>query len=158
MKPRRNTAPSAQALQHRGKSQIDFSGRTKQFVVELRAEEERRGAQSIEFWTNRLEKARALRRNQRTESANHIEAGGLSRAPCRKVVGNDPVGLSSMASANASRSPSPRRRRKTGADGMALGAWILAQIGRIGIEGAISRATAGGIRTDSKMPARRSSR
>jgi hypothetical protein len=51
-----------------------------------------------------------------------------------------------------------KRRRKTGADGMVLGAWILAQTGTIGVDGAISRATAGGIRTDSKMLGTRSSR
>jgi hypothetical protein len=66
--------------------------------------------------------------------------------------------LSSMASAIASHSPSPKRRRGKEAGGKALGACILSQVGRIGIEGAISRATAGGIRTDSKMAGRRSRR
>jgi uncharacterized protein len=49
--------------------------------------------------------------------------------------------LSSMASASASRSPSPKRRLNNPGGGIALGACILSQIGRTRIEGAISRAT-----------------
>ena len=54
-----------------GELRIDFSSRLEQCVVELRTEEERRGAQTIEFWTNRLEQARALRCDQRAKRANH---------------------------------------------------------------------------------------
>ena len=66
--------------------------------------------------------------------------------------------LSSMASASASRSPSPKRRRDNDACGRTFGACIRSHVGRTGIEGTISRATAGGIRTASKMAGRRSSR
>jgi hypothetical protein len=76
-----------------GELRTDFAGRQKQFVVELRAEEERRAPKCIKFWTNRLEQAHALRCDQRSQSANHIQAGCLSRTPCWKVVENDPVDL-----------------------------------------------------------------
>src|SRR6266568_2064877 len=71
---------------------IDFADGLKQFVVELRADEERCAHKRIELWTNRLEQACALRRDQRSKGANHIQASCLSRAPCWKVVENDPVG------------------------------------------------------------------
>ena len=88
----RSLSDRFQSFNRDGELRIDFTGRQKQFVVELRAEEERRAHKRIEFWTNRLEQARALRCEQRTKSANHIQAGCLSRPPCWKVVENDPVG------------------------------------------------------------------
>ncbi len=141
-----------------GELRIDFSSRLEQCVVELRTEEERRGAQTIEFWTNRLEQARALRCDQRAKRANHIQAAGLGRAPGWKVVEDDPVGLLVRW-----RAPVPPARRHPGAGAaktLAAGRWapVFAARSAEPIEGAISRATAGGIRTDSKMAGRRSSR
>jgi hypothetical protein len=118
-----------------GELRIDFAGHLKQFVVELRAEEERRAQERIEFWTNRLEQAHALRCDQRTKSANHIQAGCLSRASCGKVVENDPVGLEFDGERQCLPVAVTKRRRSKEAGGMALGVFSLSQIGRVEIEG-----------------------
>ena len=56
--PGGNIAPMVQVLQGR-RSRVNFSGSSKEFVVELRVEEERRAQKRVEFWANRLEQARA---------------------------------------------------------------------------------------------------
>ncbi len=85
-----------------------FTGHAQHLIVELRAEEERRFEQLVEFGT----------------------------VP------------SSTASAIASHSPSPSRPRVVSADGDPVSARTSNQFARTRIEGAISRATAGGISAD----------
>jgi hypothetical protein len=137
---------------------VDFSGGLKHLIVEPRAEEERRAQK-------RTSSGRIALINPARFAASNVPRVPITFRPAasaERLAGRSSRMIqsapSSMASASASLSPAPKRRCSKGAGGRTLGACVHSQVGRTGIEGEISRATAGGIRTDSKMAGRRSSR
>ena len=130
------------------RSSVGFAGHAQQEIVELLAEEERCFEQLVEFRLNAPDYAGALGLQHETKSADHIESHGLREAPGGAVVDENRAGTDFNCKPDRSHSPSPSRPRDVIAGCGLVGACTAVHGGRIGMEGAISRTTAGGIRTE----------
>ena len=69
-----------------------FTSHAQQLIVELRAEEERRFEQLVEFGTNGSNVARPLGFEKEAKSANHIEARRLGQSSCGAIVDENRAG------------------------------------------------------------------